>query len=77
MTDIHKLFCQNLTALRNKRGWTQEEFAYQMGTSVRYAQALEYGYKSGRHWPRPEKIASLAKLLKCDTQDFFKSVKKY
>nr|BFD63149.1 hypothetical protein BdHM001_18300 [Bdellovibrio sp. HM001] len=76
MTDIHKLFCQNLTTLRKKRGFTQEDFAEAMGTSVRYAQALEYGYKTGRHWPSPSKLRTLAKVLKCDTQDFFKPVKK-
>ncbi|WP_413581109.1 hypothetical protein [Bdellovibrio sp. HCB288] len=47
-----------------------------MGTSIRYAQALEYGYKTGRHWPSPEKLRKLAKLLKCDTVDFFKPIKK-
>lgn len=76
MTDIHKTFCLNLTALRLKRGITQEKLAEKMDTSVRYAQALEYGYKSGRHWPSPNKIRQLARILKVDTPDLFKAIKK-
>lgn len=76
MTNVHRLFCSNLTRLRKDRGYTQEDLAEKMGTSVRYAQALEYGYKNNRHWPSPLKIKKLAKILKCDALEFFKPIKK-
>ncbi|XGC82058.1 helix-turn-helix domain-containing protein [Bdellovibrio bacteriovorus] len=76
MTDMHKVFCKNLTLLRKKRGLTQEAFAEKLGTSVRYAQYLEYGYKEGINWPSPSKLRQLARILKCDTSDFFKPLKK-
>ena len=76
MTDIHKTFCLNLTRLRKDRGMTQEKFAEKLETSVRYAQSLEYGYKEGRNWPSPEKLKQLSRILKCDTLDFFRVVKK-
>lgn len=76
MTDLHELFCLNLISLRNKKPLTQEKMAEKLRIGVRSYQKIEYGYKTGTHAPSFERIKQLAKVLKCDTVDFFKPVKK-
>jgi transcriptional regulator with XRE-family HTH domain len=76
MTDIHELFCANLKILRERRGFTQEKMSEKLDIGVRSYQKIEYGYKTRTHWPTPERIKELAKILKCDTVEFFKPVKK-
>lgn len=72
MTDIHKVFCRNLAVLRGKRGLSQEKMSEKLDIGIRAYQKIEYGYKTGTHWPSPDRLRSLAKILKCDTVDFFK-----
>lgn len=71
MTDIHELFCANLTFLRNKRGFTQERMSEKLDMDIRSYQKIEYGYKTESHWPNPARLKELARILKCDTVDFF------
>jgi transcriptional regulator with XRE-family HTH domain len=74
MMDIHQVFCTNLSKIRSNRRLTQQEMADKLNVSLNYYQQLEYGYQTGRQWPRPEKIKRLAKTLKCKPTDFFKEI---
>jgi len=69
--DIHQVFCTNLSRIRVEQGLTQQDMADKLGTTLNYYQQIEYGYKTGRQWPRPEKIKKLSKILKRDPREFF------
>lgn len=66
MSKIRKIFSANLRANRKKRGITQDQFAEQLGISVRYVQLLE-----SKNPPnvKIETLEVLAKVLKITAKD--------
>jgi transcriptional regulator with XRE-family HTH domain len=72
--NIHQVFCKNLALIRSDRGLTQQAMADRLKINLQSYQLLEYGWKNGTDWPRPERIQKLAKALKCKPTDFFKEL---
>jgi transcriptional regulator with XRE-family HTH domain len=54
-------FGANVSALRRKRGLTQEKLAEKIDRSVRYMQSIE----AGEYWPSLPTLSLLRKTLKC------------
>ena len=75
MQDIHTVFCRNLKLIRESKGLTQQDMADHLKLkSVQSYQEVEYGFKKGLAWPRPDRIRKLARILKCKPTDFFKEI---
>lgn len=73
MQDIHAVFCRNLKAIREAKGLTQQDMADHLKLkNLQSYQEVEYGFKSGLAWPRPDRIKKLARILECKPTDFFK-----
>lgn len=68
MSDIGKIFAENLAELRKQRGWTQDNLAEYAGLSLPGIQGLE----SQRRWPTRETIAKLAEALEVTEERLFK-----
>jgi len=64
-------FAQNLKAIREARGMTQETLAEKLDINVRYIQQLE-----GRLTPnvKLDTISNLARVLKVPAADFLKGI---
>ena len=67
MTNIRKLFAENLKKYRHAVGLSQAKLAERVDTSTHYIGMLEIK----RKFPSPEMMERLARALGIDTTDFF------
>lgn len=71
MAGTRRKFAQNLKAIREAHGITQEVLAEKLDINVRYIQQLE-----GRHTPnvKLDTICNLARALKVPAAEFLKGI---
>lgn len=67
MSEICKIFADNLRRLRKERGLTQEQLAEEVDLSPTSIQ----GYEAQRTWPHIEAISDIAKVLKVPDYKLF------
>jgi transcriptional regulator with XRE-family HTH domain len=58
--NLGEVFTQNLKRFRDDRGLTQAGLAELLGVSE---QTVWY-YEAGKHWPKPDMVASIARELR-------------
>ena len=68
--DVRKKFGKRLRALREERGWSQEEFADRAGLHRTYVSAVERGVRN----PTLSVLERLAKALELSIHHLFKSL---
>lgn len=64
-------FGKRVAALRQERGWTQDQLATKTGLSIDTIGAIE----QGRRWARITTLHALAKGLRTTTDELFKGLK--
>lgn len=67
MSDIRKIFADNLRKFRKAKGLTQEELAELIGVTVIAIQ----GWESQRNWPEIKNIMELSKTLQIEDYKLF------
>jgi DNA-binding XRE family transcriptional regulator len=65
---LHRKFCENVRARREKLGLTQQQIALKMGITV----PTFYQIESGRHAPGIDAIGRVADALECSAADLLK-----